>query len=273
MQITASPRRTGLLGLVLLALVAWLVCPSLAAYGQLTTAEEKGLPPNATFDGSTIDQVNLTNGNLHISIPILSVKQRGGTTLSWNFIYDTQSWLRHWIPNTDCTTKVCDPPGNYIGEPNANVTSGWRLTSPFNWLVTNIHNTTSTCVSEPSDFYSQWTNWEITDPQGTIHALPLHLENLVTSGGTNATCVGQTVEGPALDGSGMYFNSQTGILSLKDGTQLPFKSLGTGNFDYGGPGSTLTDANGNEMGPNDTLNRPLITTTTGPTVEYTSPLC
>jgi RHS repeat-associated protein len=242
-------------------LLASLTANSPSASAQLTTVEEKGLPSNSSFQVGDVDTVNLQNGNLHISIPLLDSKQRGGGSLGWSLVYDTQSWIRQWIPNTGCGPKVCDPVGQFEGGFNTNVISGWRLATPYDWSVSST-NIGGTCASEPTQPYGQYTNWTVTDPQGTMHSLPLREETL----GNGGTCLGQTLQGPALDGSGLFFDAESGILSLKDGTQVRLTSTVKGY--YGG--ATLIDRNGNEAGPNDTLDRPLIETFNDPRGQYTT---
>ena len=217
------------------------------AYAQLTTAEEKGLPSNSAFQGGDVDTVNLQNGNLHISIPIVSSVQRGGQTFKWQFVYDTQAWLKLWVPTT-CPTHTCTTSGYYVPEVNPNIQSGWRLTSPFDWDVNFTESPIITCATT-SQTYQQETNWTIIDPQGTQHPLPLRIELADNS------CLGQTLRGPTLDGSGMVYDSQTSTIYTKDGNQI------------------VRDRNGNRANNNaDTLNRNLLTTTTGSTVAYTTPL-
>ncbi len=263
---------------------------------QITTAVERGIPANSSFSGGDIDTVNLQNGNLHISIPILSSKQRGGGTLTWSLLFDTQTWIKQYYKYVypHCGSGLasvqdgvaspsgigggggtCNPPGFYIGSPEQGIVAGWRLSSPFNWqVVSNNPNLTAPgstpipCGSNPNILYTPITNWAVVDPSGTRHPLPLYQE-LDTPTGSH--CYPATVQGPTLDGSGMYFNSQTGLLALKNGTQIQM-TQGTGPNIFQYTGSTLLDTNGNEAGPNDTMNRAMVTTTAGSTIQYTSPL-
>lgn len=222
-------------------------------WGQTNDVDQKGVPSDGVFHQGDIDTVNLQNGNLHISIPIASVKQRGGSTVTWMLEYDTQAWLKQWIPYTNCS-PTCNPTGYYVAEANPNVTSGWRVTSSLGWEVTFLNTVVTCTLASPTYSYNQYTNWAVVDPHGTSHPLPLREEV-----GTGTPCLGQTLSGPTLDGSGLTYNISTGVLRSKDGTILQ----------NGG----ATDANGNEMTSGlDTLDRKLVTTTTGPTVTYTTPL-
>jgi hypothetical protein len=64
----------------------------LAATSLLAQTSETGLPPYGAFHGSETDVVSLENGNLHIEIPIHSVRQRAFPDLTYNFVYDIGSW-------------------------------------------------------------------------------------------------------------------------------------------------------------------------------------
>jgi hypothetical protein len=234
--------------------VGLVICGSSGTtFAQLTSAEEKGVPSESVFNGGQVDSVNLENGNLHISIPIATVAQRGGTVLEWEYVYDVQAWLKQWVP-TICSRQPCNPPGQYYVEQNENVASSWRLSSPFNWKVTNVSSGIINCpgTSEP---YTAYTNWVITDPEGTQHALPLRQESDDPYG-----CYGNTLAGPALDGSGLYYDSNAGILYTKDGYQFtgPKGVQGQQTFNAG------QDRNGNMMTASaDTLNRNPVTTYNG----------
>ncbi len=255
-----------------------LLCP-MPLMAQLSTSEERGLPANSAFSGGDIDSVNLQNGNLHISIPIFSAKQRGGGTLSWSFVYDTQAWIETYHPYCPSTTLLsmsatpndlpggCLPTeGTNVVTPESNVAAGWRLTNPFNWKVISSLGTTSPngnpCpINSSVTSYNSITGWAVIDPQGTQHPLPIRQE-------VGGSCYGQTLAGPTLDGSGMYFNAQTGTLTLKNGTQVQLTQTLLGQF-QGGP---QVDPNGNQADPNDTMNRPLVVTDDVGTATYTSPL-
>ncbi|MGD0061666.1 MAG: hypothetical protein ABSD58_19840, partial [Verrucomicrobiia bacterium] len=225
------------------------------ANAQLTTAEEKGLPSNSVFSGGDVDVVNLQNGNLHISIPIVSSAQRGGGTTKYAFEFDTLSWTKNWNPFSPCTPS-CNPPGLYIPALNTSVASGWRLTSPFNWRVQFTNSGLINCGTTQQS-YEQLTNWVIIDPQGTQHALPLRQEI------GSYSCLGQTLAGPALDGSGLYYDSQAQIIYTKDGAQISVSNGGNPVATlYGGP---LSDRNGNlSSSTSDTLGRSLVTSGNGP---------
>ena len=224
------------------------------ANAQLTTAEEKGLPSNSVFSGGDVDVVNLQNGNLHISIPIVSSAQRGGGTVKYALEFDTLAWIKQWSQSSPCN-PTCTPPGIYVPAINYNVASNWRLTSPFNWRVQFVNSGLINCGTTQQS-YEQLTNWVIIDPEGTQHALPLRQEI------GQYSCLGSTLAGPALDGSGLYYDSQAQIIYTKDGTKISVS--GTPPVEpSGGP---ISDRNGNlASSALDTLGRNLLTSTSGTT--------
>jgi RHS repeat-associated protein len=208
---------------------------SCSVYAQLNPGTETALPPNSVFHGSGIDKVNLQNGNLHIEIPVLSLPQRGGKTLTWKYVYDSPQWQAVWVPQT--------PPlvGYYVL--NEQGTEGWRIESPLGWSVLRV-TTPLTCAANSSPYIQ--TTYDLFDPQGTQHLLGVRLESI--------PCLGEVVTGPTLDGSGVVYNSQTNTIILKDGTQV---SASAGAQDANG--NTIFNSSG------DTLDRAGLTTTNGTT--------
>ncbi len=162
---------------------------------------------------------------------------------------------------------TCSPAYYYLGTPESQVAAGWRLATPYSWQVTgnwNVEAASVPCANNPAITYRPVNNWHVVEPNGTQHPLAIY-EEIDSQGDCNQ----QTLQGPTTDGSGMYFNTQTGVLTLKNGVQIQLtKAAQPGQF-YGG---TILDPNGNEAGPNDTMDRALVTTTNGPTMTYTSPL-
>ncbi len=231
-----------------LVVIALLSC---SVSAQLYPGTETGLPPNSVYHGSGIDKVNIQNGNLRIEIPLLRLSQRGGHTLVWKFVYSSPRWNLTWVSTTQSPDY-----GYYVGSGGG---AGWGLESPYPWSAYGTQ-TSVTCKANNNQ-YSQTTNWIVADPDGTQHLMPLRIES--------TPCLGQILSGPASDGSGIFYNGQTNIITLKDGTQIkPSYPLA--------PPSTLPvamqDANGNQFTSQDTIGRNELTTTNASSVQYTSPL-
>ena len=81
----------------ILSVILLLAGPALMTAQQLYDGNQN-LPPFGSFSGSDFDVVSLQNGNLHVTIPLLTVKQRGGKDLTYKFIYDTPDYSKVWVP-------------------------------------------------------------------------------------------------------------------------------------------------------------------------------
>jgi hypothetical protein len=84
-----SPNFTKLL--LGLALVAGL---SIEARAQEASRPERGLVPNGSFSVSDIENINLLNGNVNVSIPLASLPPIAGGKLSWTVSaqYNSKVW-------------------------------------------------------------------------------------------------------------------------------------------------------------------------------------
>jgi len=220
-----------------------------SAAQQINPGTDSGLPPFGSFHGSEFDQVNLLNGNLHIEIPIWSIKQRGGGTLVWKYVFDSPEFVNQWYPEPEMTNPAygIHQVGGGLG-PN----SGWRMVGPFNsWTVENIE-VSAVCAST-NQTYEYTQSWVLIDSQGTRHPLDLRTE-------PDGTCMGQTLTGPTLDGTGAIVNAQSGAITLKNGTQLNVTGLQPNE-------SGTLDTNGNYIinsSPGtDNLGRNPVTVTNG----------
>lgn len=224
---------------ILLCLIV-ATCP-LAA--QQVYDGNNNLPPYGSFHGSDFDTVNLVNGNLHMSIPVLTVFQRG-KPITYRFIYDTQAFQRilHNVLN-----HVSYTVGFSLDY------TGWRLTSPFNWNMWVTTGATVKCSDGGSYVPSTYA---LADPDGAKHTVALYTVNPPT-----ASCSpGQTLKGPTLDGSDVFvdFSGSAPVITLGDGAIV---------------GSNRKDSNGNLSSASaDTLNRNLLVTFDASQITYTTPL-
>src|SRR5919201_1225288 len=75
-----------------------LICLLLAASITLAQGTDNnfnvGFPPNGIFSGSNFDSVQVTNGNLHIEIPVWSTDGRG-LDIGTKFVYNSKGWKEH----------------------------------------------------------------------------------------------------------------------------------------------------------------------------------
>src|SRR5215217_6125222 len=77
--------------LVVLALV--LFCGSIAVCQQ-AERPERGMMPNRSYSLSDIENINLQNGNVNLSIPLASLPPIAGSKLSWTISahYNSKQW-------------------------------------------------------------------------------------------------------------------------------------------------------------------------------------
>ena len=96
--------------LLLTILCAW---ATIASAQSVTNSGNTGVPENAVLHGSNLDNVQLNNGNLHIGIPLWSLKGRGLDT-GYQLAYDTKGWQFNTVCDSygDCTDRVAPEPGN-----------------------------------------------------------------------------------------------------------------------------------------------------------------
>jgi len=210
---------------------------------QVYEGSQQGLPPFGSFHGSDFDNVSLLNGNLHIQIPVLSVRQRG-QTFTYRIIFDSPVWETYWEPNPNRF-----PRGSWFVQ-SANVDSGWRLVTPNSFWF-SYETVSKTCIGYGA--YVLKTNYRLSDPDGTGH------QAAVQKSPAPPACDKTQLTGPMLDGSGITadITNWPAKITLKDGTQVS---------------PTYRDANGNVWSASaDMLQRNLVTTTNGPLVQYTSP--
>lgn len=228
-------------------IVASVLLFSLASAAAQQIADvDNNLPPFGGYSGTQFDLVALQNGNVHITIPILSVEQRRGS-FPISFIYDTPSFTRTQVVTIYNGHRI------YSYHYALRIGSGWRLASPSNWGL-QYSFSTATCSGQSGIPVN--TNWTVIDPEGTQHPVMLRTSS-------SSLCT-QTLKNGTTDGSGIMVDiSQTpNVLTLKDGSHI---TLGTQ--------PVLEDPNGNTIsGWTDNLNRTLLTITTGPTTSYTTPL-
>lgn len=91
---------------------------SIFGFAQVPPDLQIGLVPFGSYHGSDIDKVSLQNGNLHVSIPLFALPQRGGQLkLSFSLINNNKIWATapcsvtfggHVCPSfTQCHSSDC----------------------------------------------------------------------------------------------------------------------------------------------------------------------
>jgi RHS repeat-associated protein len=222
------------------------ICSTCSAQQGVDNAVNTGLPANGVFHGSDIESVQVNNGNLHVDIPIWSVKGRGLDT-SAHFVYDTKGWYfdRFCDGFDPCQDTVTALPGN---------TMTLGASAPFNFQYLG-DSAGAVCTYNKVNYHvnTEWTNISVLTPDGTKHHFS---PDPITDTPNPCWEHGNTVY--ADDGSGW-------ILQLgSNGAMVAINKHGTAvSLPTGSTATAVSDSNGNELltsSGTDTLGRPIQTT-------------
>ncbi len=236
-------RRAWFACLVAGLLIAWPVFMN----GQVTNQNNIGLPENGVFSGSSFDNTQLNNGNLHIETQLFALDGRG-LKFQYKYVYDNKGWEE----DIHCghTSEICT--GHFEKAPGNNMS--WGLASPLAYSIFS-ETTTFPCATGAGNYFVR-TNYILKEPDGTKHSfLPAQL---TTPSFANSTC-------PAY-GSTLYASDGSGWIVQTDPTSgMPTKAVGpngiqvTGSVQNGAlVGNAVVDANGNQLtSTTDTLGRTL----------------
>jgi len=207
---------------------------------------QTGTPQNSATLAVPLGTVDLSNGNLHLEIPVKTIPQRGGgqpITVKW--VYDSQFWKEYVTGSADTGYRAWWQTSSPVGD-------GWRMVaSPFysdlyysqqDILDPNCNN---------SGTVQLWTNFLFMDAASNSHAFT----NLSITA-IQPSCTGPNVitDGAfADDNSGYYLSITTDQWhSVPAGTAKVWDSSGNlvytgsaGGGPWGGAVGTYEDANGN----------------------------
>ncbi len=191
---------------------------------------------------------DMSTGNVHLDIPLGSWPQRGKYNFTAALSYDS----RIWQEGSSGGSSVWQPT-NVAGS-----WAGWRLlTNPSVTGSITYHSQITYCVLHSRDAYTVYSNFQWTDPYGTVRTFLITTESDPYSCDTTGLGNTPTGSGFATDASGykMAISSYThATITAPDGTLVYptyFKDL-NGNYFY-------DDSNGNVI---DTLGRKPLTVTT-----------
>ena len=210
-----------------IGIVAALSATRLHSQSQSDLLSQLGAPAGTTtwpFPGGFI---NLQNGNINISIPVETLKERNGTNLTVKYVYDSKFWTqvpmgidsyKLWVP-TD-SGEVLGNNWEWAGY------SGWKIViSPSNavngqstgLVYTEVDWTCDPIVANPGTalFYQNYpmitrSDWKYIDSNGTAHSLNAAetIEGHPVDS-YNGCTTAEKSQGMAGDGSG-YFLVVTG---------------------------------------------------------------
>ena len=214
-----------------LAILSVIVTPM---YAQYTTAT--GTPTFTTAFPVEMGFTNVSNGNLHIEIPLGSYPQRGSVPYNARFVYDSLIW------------KVVGTAWQPTNVPNS--MGGWRLVTGAEPGTVTFFSSSNPCDTPPPiKSRTQYTTFTWTAPDGTTHRFPI-----VTMKDLTICNEGVSTGSAMADDSSGYFMSVTNYTSATvfapDGTEVyPTVTDTNGNY-------FSKDTNGNII---DTLKRTPIT--------------
>ncbi|MBZ5555630.1 MAG: hypothetical protein LAO21_23230 [Acidobacteriia bacterium] len=166
--------------LFLSAIFAIGLLPCQPSFAQAPARPDRGITPLGTYAVSDIENVNLSNGNVNLSIPLAGLPPIAGGRLSYvlRAVYNSKVW--------DATRQEIDnpipgepPPDNYvISHLQVSPVGGWTVGGvysidfedsqhDFDWLMPTDPN-------DP-DYYRllqyQWKKVTLRTPDGAIHEL------------------------------------------------------------------------------------------------------
>jgi RHS repeat-associated protein len=213
--------------LVLLLAILFAVTANQSSFAQsVTGATNTGYPENAVVHGTEIESVQVTNGNLHMQIPIYSAKGRELGT-QFNFIYDNKGWTYA----NHCSGGLCTD--TVIQEPGSSVVL--QAVGPYDYIFSH-KGTSVNCGFNL--FGSLGTNYVVREPNDTKHHFapdPVRLSGGSCSSGFPTDTL------YADDGSGWMLkidqSSGNPLYAIrKDGTKIAPSGIYTtnGNFISGG---------------------------------------
>lgn len=188
------------------------------SYGQ---SSQTGFPAFSSQAGG----INLSNLNVHSSIPVVSRNGRGDR-FAYSLEYDSASL---WLYSTGAPSTLIGfymPTPTFLGIP----TFGWTnsLWGPGSAGTFNYSTATCSTNANATNYYG----WSYTDLHGTVHLLPASLT--VSS---DASCGPTQASAFATDQSGFFFTvtgSGSGVAQDRSGNTF-------------GGSSVITDRNGNQV--------------------------
>lgn len=217
-------------------------------HAQQTPARpDRGTMPGATYSVSNIESVSLTNGNVHLSIPLASLPPIAGGKLSLGIsaVYNSKLWniTRHehqLPPISNCASWTVDTP--QLNEPQGGwqLTAGYRIdfreaTEDVEYLVPDTWpGGCETDYQEYLRLQQHWYKVMLTTPDGAEHELrPLDTNAYYGYNGGSRLYLynyysvlpsaGNPMRYYSLDGTFIYATITTGsdwTLYLNDGTRV-----------------------------------------------------
>jgi hypothetical protein len=218
------------------AVAAWLLLAGGTAIAQVSNSENLGLPTNASFDGTGIENVQVNNGNLHIDLPLFSLPGRG-LPVQVSYVYDSKGWWGY-IPG-DLTPTYVKPAPSSMGGASTQL---WRVSAPLEERSGVLAKIAGKCGTTGS-----YLIYSFQESNGTTHSFP-------PVGCNNVS--GNMIY--AQDGSGYAYNLSTGKIITKAGVTNYYQTFQNTQLNV----DVLEDANGNQITRGDSSQLGLASTVT-----------
>ena len=167
--------------LVVAATMLSIQIAAIAQSSQSSAKPDRGLSPNGIYSVSDIENINLINGNMNLSIPLASLPPIAGGKLSLTLRanYNSKIWD---VKRNEVTTNGTPPQTRYVKDiiQQSNI-GGWSISGSydikfqqadlydFGWLgpqsTDNDHNF---FIGKP---YPEWAKVQLITPDGATHEL------------------------------------------------------------------------------------------------------
>jgi RHS repeat-associated protein len=206
----------------LLLTVAVPICAQLpsAIPTDLSPNKDTGIRPYVPY-GGTHENINLTNGNLHLTIPLVHLPGRNGHEFDLSAEYDSKIW------NIDIGY---DSDSNSIGgswsvqdrKPDLGIADGWRFNVPAIVGYSAIDMNTGTCIGSTAVTFSDGSRHVFANNPGCAANIQVNVMD------------GEDTSGAQIDIS----NPNDIVVSPGDGSKIHFPSLQS-------IASKIVDADGN----------------------------
>lgn len=188
----------------LMVLVSSLALGQSVPATQVGASTDTGLNPHTPYSLG-VGNVNLTNGNLNLEIPLINLPGRAGNSYTISLEYDSKIWMPTYIISGDGSTIVytwrADKRNPQVGE------LGWRLNQP--WLTQGGWET------DENGYQTGVFPGVVTLPDGSKHSI-----------GENRFCCGQSLDSE--DGSNLRLTTSGSdwIIRTKSGDAMYFPQTG-----------------------------------------------
>lgn len=156
-------------------LLALLLSVKLTALGQAAARPQRGMAPVGSYTVSDIESISLTNGNMHLSIPLAELPPMAGGKLGWMLraeynskLWDRAGWQAEFVWPNEAITYYTE---NYMQMSDV---GGWRVGGTYQITVQMVDDDYMGILPE-SGLELQLTdyNWKmvLTTPDGAKHEL------------------------------------------------------------------------------------------------------